>query len=192
MTKKYKRKILLDKMIFSEEEQNSNKNENNTSKNNNNSLKHNSNSENFHILDNKYYVLNLIAEGATSKVKLAISISTGEKYAIKFLNNSSKLEIKNLKKTKEHSNSDFNFFEKEKNIYAELKAHKNVIKFIEANNGSLKKTNGKTKIVQYFVFELLQNLDLLNYILIPKVGFTEYIARNIFSQIENMARKTIH
>ena len=88
----------------------------------------------------KYKILRTLGEGTSCKVKLGLDTATGNKYAIKILNDLLDKQVKDL-------------------VMAELDAmtslnHKNILQYVEHGEGLYEKKNGEKITVSYIVLEI--------------------------------------
>jgi serine/threonine protein kinase len=134
-------------------------------------MQDNSNLNDLPILDDKYYILKKLGSGATCKVKLGLDKETNELCAIKILTQ----KAGTLNTTSKHYFAEFEMLKKIN--------HKNIINLKGANKGQIKKSDGRTKLVDYIVLELAENGELFDYLYFPKKGFSEPFARYIFKEL---------
>jgi serine/threonine protein kinase len=125
----------------------------------------------FPILDDKYFLIKKIGSGATCKVKLAKSKDSDEFVAVKI-----------LKKATGSSNSIAKYHTSEIDMLKQIQ-HPNIINLLDGGRGLIKKSDGRTKKVDYIILEYAGNAELFDYIYFPREGLGEKMARSVFKML---------
>lgn len=121
----------------------------------------------FEILDDKYFILSKLGEGATSKVYLVEEKETRNKFAAKIMDSSRKLD---------------EIFSKEVFILKEVKSP-NIISIKGYGYGAVVRKIYDFKQKNYLLLELASKGDLFDFVSFPKKGFGEKDGRFIFKKI---------
>lgn len=120
------------------------------------------------LLNSKYEILEKLGEGATSEVYLTTEYGSTKQYAMKMLKGTQQLSEK--------------LFTQEYQMVNRVN-HPNIISMIQAGNGDIQDALNNITQSYYFLFELAEKGDLLDYVLYPQKGFSESQAKYIFSEI---------
>lgn len=120
------------------------------------------------LINSKYVISKKLGEGATSDVYLASEYDSTKQFAIKILKGTQQL-IEKLFTQEYHMINRVN--------------HPNILNMIQAENGNIQDSLDNITQSYYFLLELAEKGDLLDYVLYPQKGFSESQARYIFSEI---------
>lgn len=121
------------------------------------------------VLDGKYNLIKKVGSGGTSSVYIGYDKTDEEKTirAIKLIN---------------PKKQDSKFFRNEVDMLKKV-SHENVVKIIEGGEGTFKKSDGRSKFVNYIVLEYIKNGELFDFIFFPQKGFGEDYGRVLFLAI---------
>ena len=123
------------------------------------------------VLDDKYKIILTIGEGRYSKVKLAFDFESNKLYACKI-----------LRKELCFSQETVETFVQEAEILSKMSFdHIIKIKYLSVK-GLLKRSNGKTDSIIYYLMEFAENGDLFSFCQNSK-KFPEKLARHYFHQL---------
>jgi serine/threonine protein kinase len=122
------------------------------------------------VLDDKFSLIKKVGSGGTSSVYLGsfLDRDRGDQlFAIKVI---------------DPKKQDNKYFKNEVLMLQKID-HPHVVKIFEGGEGYLKKSNGKSKFVNYIVLEYIKNGELFDYIFFPGKGFGEEYGQEIFLHI---------
>jgi serine/threonine protein kinase len=122
------------------------------------------------VIDDKYSLIKKIGSGGTSSVYLGSFLARDQEeklFAIKVI---------------DPKKQDNKIFKNEVSMLQKVD-NPNVVKIFDGGEGFLKKSNGKSKLVNYIVLEYIKNGELFDYIFFPGKGFGEEYGQLIFTHI---------
>ena len=118
-------------------------------------------------IDNKYAILEIKGKGGSAYVYLVKEPNTEKLYAVKILKKENNLLQKELE--------ILNILKKVKNPY--------MIHLVDSGVGDIVRANKPTVTKQYLILEYAPKGQLIDYILVPKLGLQEKYSKVIFTKI---------